>query len=108
MFLFKTAVPVLPSIQAAQKLAEDSSIVLLDVRTREEYREARLPNSKNLPLNQIDNITSQVADKNSKIYVYCHSGARSQQACEKLMKIGYRNVTNIGGIIQWKGKIERG
>lgn len=81
--------------------------VLLDVRTREEYQEGHIPGSKNIPLQMIEKITSVVGNREMPLYVYCHSGARSRQAAGMLQHMGYCNVTNIGGIMAYSGKIER-
>ena len=81
--------------------------VLLDVRTPQEYREGHIPESKNLPLQTIDKVDSIVENKDTVLYVYCHSGARSRQAASLLQYMGYSNVTNIGGITAYSGKVER-
>ena len=81
--------------------------VLLDVRTPQEYREGHIPGSKNLPLQTIDKVDSIVENKDTVLYVYCHSGARSRQAASMLQHMGYNNVQNIGGIAAYSGKVER-
>lgn len=81
--------------------------VLLDVRTPQEYRGGHIPGSKNIPLQFIGNVTSVVEDKDTVLYVYCQSGARSRQASGMLQDMGYRNVNNIGGIAAYSGKVER-
>ena len=81
--------------------------ILLDVRTPQEYREGHIPGSKNLPLQTIDKVDSIVENKDTVLYVYCHSGARSRQAASLLQYMGYSNVTNIGGITAYSGKVER-
>lgn len=80
--------------------------VLLDVRTPQEYRESHIPGSKNLPLQTIDKVDSIVENKDTVLYVYCHSGARSRQAVSYLQHMGYTNVNNIGGIAAYRGKVE--
>ena len=81
--------------------------VLLDVRTPQEYREGHIPGSKNLPLQTIDKVDSIVENKDTVLYVYCHSGARSRQAASMLQHMGYNNVQNIGGITAYSGKVEK-
>ena len=81
--------------------------VLLDVRTPQEYREGRIPGGKNVPLQEISRIADVAAEKDTPIFVYCHSGARSAQAVKVLAQMGYINVKNIGGIAAYKGKVER-
>ncbi len=81
-------------------------VVLLDVRTEEEYRSGHIPGSKNLPLQKIEGVESIYKDQSTPIFIYCLSGARSQQAVKKLKKMGYSQVENIGGICQYSGKLE--
>ena len=81
--------------------------VLLDVRTPQEYREGHIPGSKNVPLQQLDKISSVIDNKNVPMFVYCYSGGRSRQATAMLQRMGYTNVQNIGGIAAYSGKVER-
>ena len=81
--------------------------ILLDVRTPEEYRSGRIPNSKNIPVENISTISSTIPNKDTPLFVYCLSGARSHQACLYLKNNGYTKVTNIGGINSYNGPIER-
>lgn len=80
--------------------------VLLDVRTPEEYRGGHIPGSCNVPLQTIEDIGSVIENKETPLFVYCHSGARSRQATVFLQQMGYRNVKNIGGIAAYSGKVE--
>ncbi len=93
--------------QAAEEAARDSSIRLFDVRTREEYMEGHIPGSVSLPLDRLDNIQALVLNKNEKIYVYCASGARSALAASGIKRMGYSNVTNVGGMMSYRGAISR-
>lgn len=81
--------------------------VLLDVRTPEEYAEGRIPGGKNIPLQRLDTVDSAVKSKDTPLFVYCLSGARSRQAASILKSRGYTNVQNIGGIAAYSGKVER-
>ena len=81
--------------------------VLLDVRTPEEYRAGHIPGSKNVPLQTIDKVASVAENKDTLLYVYCQSGARSRQAVSLLQGMGYTNVNNIGGIAAYSGKVAR-
>jgi len=76
--------------------------VLLDVRSPEEYAEGHIPGSTNLPLNRLPAIA---AEKETPLYVYCYSGARSRRACMWLERNGYA-VTDIGGIMNYRGTVE--
>lgn len=78
--------------------------ILLDVRTSQEYLEGHIPGSKNIPLQQLDKISSVADNKNIPLFVYCHSGMRSRQAALILQYMGYTNVQNIGGITAYSGK----
>jgi len=80
--------------------------VLLDVRTAQEYREGHIPGSKNVPLQAIDSGAAPAEKKDTPLFVYCHSGGRSRQAVQLLRQRGYSNVTNIGGIAAYRGKVE--
>ena len=81
--------------------------ILVDVRTPKEYREGHIPGSKNVPLQQLDKISSVTDNKNVPMFVYCYSGGRSRQATYMLQHMGYTNVQNIGGIAACSGKVER-
>ena len=80
--------------------------ILLDVRTPEEYGGGHVPGSKNLPLQQIEKITAIAEKKETPLFVYCQSGARSRQAVSLLQRMGYENVNNIGGMSAYRGKVE--
>lgn len=81
--------------------------VLLDVRTREEYAAGRIPGSKNIPLDQLRMTAREVKNHETPLFVYCLSGARSRQAIPALQRMGYANLTNIGGINGYRGTVER-
>ena len=93
--------------QGVKKYQSTSGAGLLDVRTPEEYRSGHLPGSKNIPLQAIDKVASVAENKDTALYVYCQSGARSRQAAGMLKQMGYTNVNNIGGIATYAGKVER-
>ncbi len=82
--------------------------VLLDVRTPEEYREVRIPKSINIPLDDLNKIITVIPKKSTPLFIHCHSGGRSGQAVVILKKMGYTNIRNIGGIMNYSGKKERG
>ena len=81
--------------------------LLLDVRTEGEYAEGHVPGAKNLPLQALEVIAALAPAKDTPLYVYCRSGARSSQAAGQLQRMGYTRVTNIGGIMNYRGKVER-
>lgn len=76
--------------------------VILDVRTPEEFSQGHVPGAVNLPLDQIETIE---LDQNTPLFVYCHSGARSSSAAAILRNKGYLSVTNLGGIISYRGAL---
>jgi len=80
--------------------------VLLDVRTGEEYAQGHIPGSRNVDVQDIGRAAELVQDKDTPLFVYCYSGARSSRAVSALRSMGYTNVTNIGGIAGYRGQIE--
>lgn len=80
--------------------------LLIDVRTPQEYSEGHIPGSKNIPLQNIERITSLTDDKDTPLFVYCYSGARSQQAAIALKHMGFTSVKNLGGLNGYSGKVE--
>ena len=93
--------------RGVQAFKATKGAVLLDVRTPQEFREGHIPESKNVPLQHLDKISSVVDNKNTPLFVYCYSGGRSRQASAVLQRLGYPNVTNIGGITAYTGKVAR-
>lgn len=95
--------------EAVTMMAEESGYIILDVRTPEEFAEKHIPNAINVPNETIgtDEI-SALPDKDQLIMVYCRSGRRSKEAAEKLVKLGYTNIVEFGGIIDWKGETVSG
>ena len=79
-------------------LDEEENVVIIDVRTVEEYKEGHIDGANNLPLDIISNID---VSKDKKIIVYCRSGRRSNLAAIELIGLGYENVYDMGGINDW-------
>lgn len=99
----------LSQAEAKRRLDEDKSIVLLDVRTPQEYRESHISNSRLLPLDSLKaEVKDALIDKSATIFVYCRSGNRSAMATKLLSELGYTNVYNIGGIMSWPYETEKG
>ena len=92
--------------QGVEEYRRAADAVLLDVRTPQEYREGHIPGSQNVPLQQLDKVEEVTENKDTVLYVYCRSGARSRQAVSLLQAMGYTNVHNIGGIAAYSGKVE--
>ena len=93
--------------QGVNDYKNSTGAVLLDVRTPEEYSEGHIPESKNVPLQALDNVRYVVENKDTELFIYCYSGARSRQAAAMLGQMGYTKVHNIGGISSYGGKVER-
>ncbi|MDF2891608.1 MAG: Rhodanese-related sulfurtransferase [Clostridia bacterium] len=88
--------------EAKKNMDADKSIILLDVRTPEEYAEVHIPGSILIPLDTIQKeAMNKLPDKDATIYVYCRSGNRSASASKILVDLGYKNIYNIGGIATW-------
>ena len=92
--------------QGLQEYKNTAGAVLLDVRTTQEYRDGHVPGSQNVPLQQLDKVEEVTENKETALYVFCHSGMRSRQAVSLLQAMGYTNVHNIGGIAAYHGKVE--
>lgn len=94
--------------EAEKIMKEEKDYIILDVRTPEEYEEGHIPQAINIPNETIS--TKEISElpyKEQLILVYCRSGNRSKQAAGKLSKLGYSNIVEFGGIIDWKGEIEK-
>ena len=90
-------------------MGSDTDYILLDVRRIDEFEVGHIPGAINLPNESIGTEEiAQLPDKNQTIYVYCRSGNRSKQASRKLAELGYINIIEIGGIIDYSGAIETG
>lgn len=94
--------------EAVEMMESESDYIILDVRRPDEFATGHIPNAINIPNESIgtDEI-SELPDKDQLILVYCRSGNRSKQASQKLVKLGYSNVVEFGGINYWKGEIEK-
>ena len=92
--------------EALVLMEENSDYIILDVRTKEEYNEGHIPKAISIPNEKIDNrVTQELPNKEQMIFIYCYSGKRSKQAALKLTKLGYTNLIDLGGIINWQGEI---
>ena len=94
--------------EAVTMMAQENGYIILDVRRPDEFAAGHIPNAINVPNESIgtDEI-HELPDKDQLIMVYCRIGRRSKEAAEKLVKLGYTNVVEFGGILVWKGEIEK-
>jgi len=86
---------------AKARLDAGADVILLDVRTQEEYNQGHIPGAVCLPNEDILPDLPVPFDKDAEILVYCRSGRRSAEAAEKLADMGYTNVADFGGIQDW-------
>ena len=92
--------------EAAQLMKTEQNYILLDVRSDMEYSAGHIPGAVLLPNETIgSDPIPQLPAQNQLIMVYCRSGNRSKQAADKLVRLGYTNVVEIGGIHSWEGDI---
>lgn len=92
----------------ASQLKQDENAVILDVRTEGEFIEGFIPDAINIDIHKGQGFIYQLEelDKTKNYYVYCRSGARSEQACNVMNQLGFENAYNlVGGIMQWEGEV---
>ncbi len=97
------------SAQKAKELMDtEESYIILDVRTDEEYEQGHIKNAILIPDYDIETrAEKELPDKDQLIMVYCRSGRRSKNASEVLVSLGYTNIVEFGGIIDWEYEIEK-
>ena len=92
--------------EAKALMDSESGYIIIDARTQEEYDEGHIPGAIMIPEYEIaDRAEKELPDKDQLILVYCRSGRRSKIAAEELVKLGYTNVKEFGGIIDWEYEI---
>lgn len=94
------------TMEEAKVLFEtEGSYLIVDVRRPDEYASGHIPAAINIPNESIGtDCPAELPDKDQLIYVYCRSGNRSKQASKKLVDLGYRNIVEFGGILDWTGE----
>ena len=89
--------------EAKALMDSESGYIIIDARTQEEYDDGHIHGAILIPEYEIaDRAEKELPDKNQLILVYCRSGRRSKIAAEELVKLGYTNVKEFGGIIDWE------
>ena len=93
--------------EAVTMMAQETGYIILDVRRPDEYAAGHIPNAINVPNESIGTSDiPELPDMDQLIMVYCRSGRRSKEAADKLLNLGYTNIVEFGGILDWKGEIE--
>lgn len=86
----------------AKKMIDSGSVTVVDVREEDELSQGYIDGSVLVPLSNFENeVTIKLADRNAVYLIYCRSGRRSAIAAEMMIKAGYKNVYDFGGIIDW-------
>ena len=94
--------------EAKKMMEQDDGHVIVDVRRQDEYDEGHIPGAICIPNESItDTKPSQLPKVDQVILIYCRSGRRSKEAAQKLFDMGYANVYEFGGILDWTGEIEK-
>ena len=93
--------------EAKQIMDSEEAYIILDVRTQEEYDQGHIPGAIVISHEEIVEKAEEVlTDKDQLILVYCRSGRRSKIAAEALVELGYTNIKEFGGIIDWPYEVE--
>ena len=93
--------------EGLKRMESDKDFILLDVRRADEFAAGHIPSAVNLPNEEIGKAEiPSLPDKNQTIYIYCRSGNRSKQAADKLLALGYTNIIEFGGILDYSGELE--
>lgn len=91
--------------EAQQIMKNESGYQIVDVRTPEEYASGHIPNAICIPNESIGKQPpTELSDKKQLLLIYCRSGRRSKEAANKLVELGYENVVDFGGIVDWPGE----
>lgn len=98
----KISYKIITQEEAKKIIDGQDGCIILDVRTKEEYDAGHIPNAMLLPNEDIGSEDIDILpDKKQLILIYCRSGNRSKQAAQKLVDLGYENIMEFGGIIDW-------
>lgn len=97
---------IISQAQAKEIMDSSENYVIVDARTSEEFNEGHIKNAINLDYEEVtQKAESLLPDKNQLILIYCRSGRRSKIAAESLCQLGYTNVKEFGGIIDWQYEV---
>lgn len=96
------------AVEARKIMDTETDYVILDVRTQEEYDQGHIPGAVLIPDYEIEaRAEKALPDKDQLILVYCRSGRRSKNAARILVELGYTNIMEFGGILDWPYGIEQ-
>ena len=97
------------SAEDAREMIDAGGVTIVDVRREDEYTQEHIPGAVLVPLGTIgDQPPEALPEKDAVLLVYCRSGVRSRQAAQKLEALGYQNIYDFGGIIDWPYETESG
>lgn len=80
-------------------------VVILDVRDPNEFATGHIENAILLPVDEIAGVVDVIADRNATVLIYCRSGRRSSEAARAMVELGFTNVYDFGGILDWHGEV---
>lgn len=95
--------------EAVERMESEEGYLILDVRRVDEFQSGHIPGAICIPNESIGmEQIPELPDKDQLIFVYCRSGRRSKEAAQKLVNLGYTNIVEFGGILDWTGETETG
>ncbi|MBC8569319.1 rhodanese-like domain-containing protein [Zongyangia hominis] len=95
--------------EEGKRMMDEGNVTVVDVRRTDEYQAGHIPGAICVPNEGIGSEQPEaLPDLDGVLVVYCHTGVRSKQASDKLVEIGYRNVYDMGGIVDWPYDIAKG
>ncbi len=90
------------SAEEAKEMIDNEDVIVVDVRTEEEFEEVRIEGALLIPDYEIQELAAEkLPDKDATILIYCRTGRRSEKASWALLEMGYTNVYDFGGIVDW-------
>ncbi len=107
--MFESVLPQVPQVTSpdlAEQLGKPEEPFIVDVREPDEYAGGRIPGSRLIPLGSLAGRMTEIPS-DREVVVVCKSGGRSTAACKHLQAAGYRVSNLIGGMIGWRGPVER-
>lgn len=95
--------------EEAKKMLDEGDATIVDVRTADEYADKHIPGALLVPVESIGTeMPEALPDKDALLLIHCRTGVRSKHASEKLLELGYTNVYDFGGIVDWPYETESG